>query len=116
MLTMLTMLHHAPQVMTLTTIGYGDVTPHTEGELVFAIFAMALGASTYAYLVGDVCGEIGNGDPLGVQFRQKMDCVKSFMEAHGLPEAMRHKLKVCVHSSLHAYTHYSFTLEGILAC
>jgi hypothetical protein len=86
-------------VMTLTTIGYGDVTPHTKGEMIFSIFAMALGAATYAYLVGDVCGEIGNGDPLGIQFRQKMDCVKNFMDAHGLPGAMRHKLRVFFYSS-----------------
>lgn len=37
---------------TLTTVGYGDITMQTTPELCFAIIMMALGASTFAVVVG----------------------------------------------------------------
>ena len=37
--------------MTLTTIGYGDFVPQNEGERVFTICAMFVGAFIYAQLV-----------------------------------------------------------------
>ena len=43
-------------VMTICTVGYGDIVPVTLAERCFLIFAMLLGASLYAYVVGSVCG------------------------------------------------------------
>lgn len=49
-------------VMTLTTIGYGDVAPVTLGEQCLCIFAMLLGGSIYAYVIGAVCGIVSSMD------------------------------------------------------
>merc|ERR1719162_2071929 len=43
-------------VMTATTIGYGDITPSTDAELIFAVLAMAVGGALYVYVVGGICG------------------------------------------------------------
>ena len=39
-------------VMTLTTIGYGDVSAQNSTEQVFAAIIMLLGGGVYAYVVG----------------------------------------------------------------
>uniref|UniRef100_A0A7S4RW65 Potassium channel domain-containing protein n=1 Tax=Alexandrium monilatum TaxID=311494 RepID=A0A7S4RW65_9DINO len=39
-------------VITLTTVGFGDITPSTTGGRVFAIFWMLLGAGAFANMVG----------------------------------------------------------------
>lgn len=43
-------------IVTMSTIGYGDVVPVTDIERIYVIFAAACGASLYAYLVGSFCG------------------------------------------------------------
>jgi len=49
-------------VMTITTIGYGDVVPTTPGERVTAILVMLVGASMYAYTVGMASSIVSNLD------------------------------------------------------
>lgn len=36
-------------VTTMTTIGYGDITPKTQIELLFSIFAMVLASGIFGY-------------------------------------------------------------------
>jgi hypothetical protein len=40
-------------VMTISTVGYGDIVPVTIAERCYLIFAMLIGASVYAYVGGD---------------------------------------------------------------
>lgn len=36
-------------------MGYGDITPANDGERVFVIFGLIIGASYFSYVVGSVC-------------------------------------------------------------
>lgn len=36
----------------MTTVGYGDVRPHTTAERVYCIFVMFLGATAFGYIIG----------------------------------------------------------------
>ena len=47
-------------VMTMSTIGYGDVQPQTTLERSYVIGCMVVGASVYAYMVGAVCGIVAS--------------------------------------------------------
>lgn len=38
---------------TLCTVGYGDVVPNTTLERIFTIFAMLVGATVFAYFMGE---------------------------------------------------------------
>jgi hypothetical protein len=38
-------------VTTVSTTGYGDVTPGTRGEMLWAMFSMILGLSVFSYIV-----------------------------------------------------------------
>lgn len=57
-------------VMTLTTIGYGDVAPVTLGEQLICIFAMLLGGSIYAYVIGAVCGIVSSMDEATTEYHK----------------------------------------------
>jgi voltage-gated potassium channel len=39
-------------IVTVTTVGYGDIVPHTEGGRAIAVFVMAVGIGTAALVVG----------------------------------------------------------------
>ena len=43
----------------MITIGYGDILPKTDGEMIFAIFAMIISCGVYAYCFNEV-GNIVN--------------------------------------------------------
>jgi len=45
-------------VMTITTIGYGDVTPVNLGEMMFMLVGMVLGAAIFSFVVGTCCSLI----------------------------------------------------------
>ncbi|EGB12308.1 hypothetical protein AURANDRAFT_9605, partial [Aureococcus anophagefferens] len=39
---------------TMTTVGYGDITPAGDMERIYAIFAMLMGVSFYSYIIASV--------------------------------------------------------------
>jgi hypothetical protein len=80
-------------VMTLTTIGYGDVTASTNGEILLSILGMAVGASIYAYIVGAICGVLNNMDPISTVFNQKMDSLNTLMSENHMPAEIREDLR-----------------------
>lgn len=80
-------------LMTLTTIGYGDVVPVTDFERWVAIFAMAIGGAFYAYMVGAVCGIVSSMDQAGIEFRQTMDNLNSYLDEVSAPPQMRFRLR-----------------------
>ena len=49
-------------VMTITTIGFGDVPPQTNSEIGFSVLCMFLGGAIYAYVIGNICGLISSMD------------------------------------------------------
>lgn len=45
-------------VATVTTTGYGDVSPGTIGEMAWAIFSMLLGLSVFSYFVTSIASAL----------------------------------------------------------
>ena len=45
---------------TMTTVGYGDITPTTARERLFTVAAMMVGASLFGYIIGNVTSLVGN--------------------------------------------------------
>merc|ERR1712127_829219 len=44
---------------TITTTGYGDITPKSESEVLYCCFAMFLGALMFGYVVGSMASLVG---------------------------------------------------------
>jgi hypothetical protein len=79
--------------MTLSTIGYGDVTPQTPAEIWVACFAMVLGSSLYAYCVGAVCGTIANMDEAKQAYNRYSDSLTIFCDEQHIPRALTTRLR-----------------------
>jgi potassium voltage-gated channel Eag-related subfamily H protein 7 len=79
-------------MMTLSTIGYGDVTPNTQMELMTGIIGMGVGASLYAYAVGGICGILSNRDPISSAFHDSLECLQSLTREYHLPLSFKREL------------------------
>ncbi len=80
-------------VMTVTTIGYGDVVPKTTAERWVSIFGMMVGGAAYAYIVGSVCGLVASMGELKALLNRKIDDLNVFMEEQGMPSSRRVALR-----------------------
>ena len=80
-------------VMTVTTIGYGDITPATSTERAFLILVMLFGGALYAYIVGAICGIVASMDEATISYHQTVDHLNNYMEETGLPENVRIKMR-----------------------
>lgn len=90
-------------VMTLSTIGYGDLTAMNVTEQVVAVVAMLCGASLWAYVVGNVCGVVASLDVRTLQFRQTMDDLNYFMADKRLPVDLQRRLREYFHQARHMH-------------
>lgn len=84
---------------TLTTVGYGDITPNTDTERMMAIIALILGSLIFAYMLGEVGALIATMDYQASLVTEKMGSVKEYTRWRSLPR----ELAVRVHKY---YEHY----------
>lgn len=40
--------------MTMSTVGYGDITPKNSTEIIFSIFTMIFASGTFGYAIGNI--------------------------------------------------------------
>ncbi|MEB3341919.1 ion transporter [Okeania sp.] len=66
-------------ITTLTTVGYGDITPVTEIEITFTLIVMFLGISLYAYIIGNVSSLMSNLDAVTTRYREKLEQIQTYM-------------------------------------
>jgi CRP-like cAMP-binding protein len=59
---------------TMTTVGYGDITPKNRDEYLFASFMMVIGATVFGYVVGNVSRMMGS---LNVGKKRKKDSLRN---------------------------------------
>lgn len=81
-------------VMTLTSLGYGDIVAENMVEYMFCIFCFAGSGLIWAYVIGSICGIISAMDPLLLQYQQNMDLLNIMMADNNLPEDMRRRLRL----------------------
>ena len=80
-------------LMTITTIGYGDVELYTDGEKGIGMFAMACGGFIYAYIVGAVCGIVATMDEATAKFQQRMDALQYYIKENRIPKSLKYRLR-----------------------
>jgi len=78
--------------MTVTTIGYGDVSPENDAERAVAIALMFVGGAVYAYTVGSICRLIAAMSEEEDKFNQIMDHLNSYMKVMSMDKTEQGKL------------------------
>jgi hypothetical protein len=90
-------LHFA--LMTLTSIGYGDIVPMNTVEYAVCCCLMACGGVAWAYIIGNFCGLIATLNIQDAAFRQTIDDLNHMMDERGIPNDLRRRLRTYFHQS-----------------
>lgn len=86
-------------IITITSIGYGDITPQTIVEYRVATVCSTVMASIWAYVIGAICGIVATLDQHDISWKRTMDDLNWFMEDKGMPTAMRLRLRRYFHEA-----------------
>ncbi|MGL5082758.1 MAG: ion transporter [Microcoleaceae cyanobacterium] len=76
-------------ITTLTTVGYGDITPTNDIEIIFTLMVMFLGISMYAFIIGNVAALITSLNANQSHFREKLDQIQAYMRERKIPPALQ---------------------------
>merc|ERR1719162_1046084 len=79
---------------TLSTVGYGDITPKSDEGRVYSIFAMVVGGSLYGYVIGSVTSIVTDIDVNSHAFHERMERTQSWIDKHfEIPRQLRRKMR-----------------------
>ena len=67
-------------VITITTVGYGDVLPITANEKLFAVILALLGGLVFSYTLGNISSLISSATGANRRYEDKLIAVKEYME------------------------------------
>jgi voltage-gated potassium channel len=79
-------------VTTLTTIGYGDITPAEPIQFIFVIIIMLIGAAIYGFIIGNIANIIANIDVAKSQFRERVENVDTFLKYRNIPSDLQKRI------------------------
>jgi hypothetical protein len=80
-------------IVTMTTVGYGDITPHRNIEYVFTMVVMLIGASTYAFIIGNIASLFSNLDSARAGFFNKIDAVNQYLRSRRVPHNLNEQVR-----------------------
>lgn len=69
---------------TMTTVGYGDITPQNDAERVYAIICMIVGATVFGYIIGSIAALAGMDSGADSLTKRKLALVQDFCEEGNL--------------------------------
>jgi voltage-gated potassium channel len=73
-------------ITTMTTVGYGDISPGRPVEYLLAILIMLMGASLYAFIIGGVASMLSNLQAAKNSHWEHMESVESYLRAKKVPQ------------------------------
>merc|ERR1739848_864265 len=79
---------------TLSTVGYGDIVPTSDGERAYAMLAMVIGGSLYGYIVGCMTSVITEVDVESRSHDDHMSMLSTWMDRQDkIPSLLRRRIR-----------------------
>ena len=78
---------------TLTTVGYGDVTPKNDAERLFTSVTLLLGGLVFGYMLGNVSSMMNQLERQDYLLRERMDVVKDYVTWRNMPPCLAMRIK-----------------------
>jgi voltage-gated potassium channel len=72
-------------VTTLTTVGYGDITPVSNVEKIFTMIIMIMGVAFYGVVIGTVSHAIFAANKYSQASKEKLEDISAFMRHYNVP-------------------------------
>mmetsp|Transcript_17857 Transcript_17857/g.32387 ORF Transcript_17857/g.32387 Transcript_17857/m.32387 type:complete len:804 (-) Transcript_17857:5-2416(-) len=88
-------------VMSITSIGYGDVAPTRTEEHIVGIVIQLLGGITWAYIIGSACGVITNMNPPRKHHKEEMDELNQMLKRHHISPDLGDRLRYYMSEAIH---------------
>ena len=79
-------------VSSVTTVGYGDITPSTRAELCVAIIGMSVGIFLYGWLTAVLTAFFLHRDPHDEMVNSKMSQLTFYLKKHEYPRDMKRQI------------------------
>jgi hypothetical protein len=80
-------------IQTMATVGYGDITPHRDFEYVFSILIMLIGASTYAFIIGNIASLASNLDAARASFFNRIEAISQYLHSRHVPLKLNEQVR-----------------------
>ena len=80
-------------IVTMTTVGYGDITPNRNIEYVFTMGVMLLGASIYAFIIGNIASLFSNLDSAKANFWNRIEAVNQYLRSRRVPSDLNQQVR-----------------------
>ena len=80
-------------IVTMTAVGYGDITPRHNLEYGFAMAVMLLGASLWAYIIGNIASLVSNIDSSKAKFWNRVDTVNQYLRNRQVPAELSDQVR-----------------------
>ena len=77
----------------MTTVGYGDIGPVTDLEILFALWCQYIGCVVFGYIVGLMGAEVTGLDVHEGPIEQKIDFLEAIMDKHRVQKEVRHRVR-----------------------
>ncbi len=76
-------------ITTLSTVGYGDITPTTTGGRIFTMMTMVIGVGCYGLVIGQVSSMMLESDRRSEVTREKLKALASLMRYYDIPATLQ---------------------------
>ena len=80
-------------MVTISTVGYGDIGPVNPVEQLCGFFLVMFGAVVFAHMVGKMSAVAQSAEAASLAYEARMDEVDSFMKHRGLPRHLRSEIR-----------------------
>jgi hypothetical protein len=82
---------------TLTTVGYGDITAKTPGQMFFATGTQLVGVGVFGFVLSNVAGFLSRLDAAREHHMDNLDQAETFMHSYKIPDATKSKVRAYYH-------------------
>lgn len=79
-------------IVTVSTVGYGDITPQTDIARIYAIMVMLVGIAMYGYIIGSVSTTITNSNAQKQIRHEKFSALANFMNRYSIPLTIQNNI------------------------
>lgn len=80
-------------IVTMLTVGYGDILPTNSHEIAFSIVLIISGGVIFGALIGKVTSILERQNPQRRAFKESMDELRAFLDDYALPDTVKVKVK-----------------------
>ncbi|CAD8126253.1 unnamed protein product [Paramecium sonneborni] len=80
-------------IVTMTTIGYGDITPVNLTERIFVIFMTMISSATFAYTVNNIGGIFQDFSKQSVQLKNNMNQLNRYLKSQNVSDDLQIKFR-----------------------